>query len=201
MRGHAFLVRFADDFVMGFACEDDAKRVLDVLPKRFGRHGLKLHPTKTRLVQFRRPHKWITRRREGPFEGNGTFDLLGFTHYWARSRQGNWVVKRRTSRKRLTRALHTIYEWCRTHRHQQIREQHQALVLKLRGHYAYYGITGNAEALRNFFLEVKRAWKKWLSRRSQKAYLDWPRFESLLERYPLPKPMAVHSTYRLAAKR
>ena len=201
MRGHAFLVRFADDFAMGFACESDAKRVLEVLPKRFGRYGLKLHPTKTRLVQFRRPHKWITRRREGPFGGNGTFDLLGFTHYWARSRQGNWVVKRKTSQKRFSRALHTIYEWCRTHRHQQIREQHRTLVLKLRGHYAYYGITGNAEALRNFFLEVKRAWKKWLSRRSQKAYLDWPRFESLLERYPLPKPMAVHSTYRLAAKR
>ena len=200
MRGGACLVRFADDFVMGFACEDDAERVLEVLPKRFERYGLKLHPTKTRLVQFRRPHKWITRRREGPFGGNGTFDLLGFTHYWARSRQGNWVVKRKTSRKRFTRALHTIYEWCRTHRHQPICEQHQTLVQKLRGHYAYYGITGNAEALRNFSFEVKRAWKKWLSRRSQRAYLDWPRFEAMLKRYPLPLPTAIHSTYRPAAK-
>jgi len=194
-------VRFADDFVMGFAREDDAKRVFEVLPKRFARYGLKHHPTKTRLVQFRRPHKWITRRREGLFASNGTFDLLGFTHYWARSRQGNWVVKRKTSRKRFTRALRTIYEWCRTHRHQPVREQHQMLGLKLRGHYAYYGITGNAEALSTFFLEVKRAWKKWLCQRSQRAYLDWPRFVALLERYPLPPPVAVHSTYRPAAKR
>jgi hypothetical protein len=110
-------------------------------------------------------------------------------------------VKRKTSRKRFTRALHTIYEWCRTHRHQPIREQHRMLDLKLRGHYAYYGITGNAEALCNFLFEVKRAWKKWLSRRSQRAYLDWPRFVALLERYPLPLPVAIHSTYRPAAKR
>ena len=123
---------------MGFSQERDARRVLEVLPKRFARYGLKLHPAKTRLVQFRRPHKWITRRREGPFGGNGTFDLLGFTHYWARSRRGNWVVKRKTSRKRFTRTMHVIHQWCRTHRHQKVREQHQVLVQKLRGHYAYY---------------------------------------------------------------
>jgi len=156
--------------------------VLEVLSKRFGRFGLTLHPTKTRLVQFRRPHKWITRKGVGSFEGNGTFDLLGFTHYWARSRRGNWVVKRKTSRQRFSRALHAIHEWCRTHRHQKVREQHQTLGKKLRGHYAYYGITGNAEALRNFFFEVKRTWRKWLSRRSQRSYINWPRFEALLER-------------------
>jgi group II intron reverse transcriptase/maturase len=201
MQGQAFLIRFADDFAMGFASEQDAHRVLEVLPRRFGRFGLTLHPTKTRLVQFRRPHKWITRKGVGPFEGNGTFDLLGFTHYWARSRRGNWVVKRKTSRQRLSRALHAIHEWCRTHRHQKVREQHQALVKKLRGHYAYYGITGNAEALENFLFEVRRTWKKWLSRRSQRSYIDWPCFEALLERYPLPPPVAIHSTYRAAAKR
>ena len=201
LKGQAFLIRFADDWVMGFSQERDARRVLEVLPKRFARYGLKLHPAKTRLVQFRRPHKWITRRREGPFGGNGTFDLLGFTHYWARSRRGNWVVKRKTSRKRFTRTLHVIHEWCRTHRHQKVCEQHQVLVQKLRGHYAYYGITGNATALCNLSFEVRRTWKKWLSRRSQRNHIDWPRFEALLERYPLPPPRVIHSVYRTVAKR
>jgi RNA-directed DNA polymerase len=201
MQGQAFLIRFADDFAMGFSQEQDAHRVLEVLPKRFGRFGLTLHPTKTRLVQFRRPHKWITRKGVGPFKGNGTFDLLGFTHYWARSRRGNWVVKRKTSRQRFSRALHAIREWCQTHRHQKVCEQHLTLVKKLRGHYAYFGITGNAKMLGNFLFEVKRIWKKWLSRRSQRSHIDWPRFELLLERYPLPPAVAIHSVYQTAAKR
>jgi hypothetical protein len=187
--------------VMGFSTEHDARRVFEVLPKRFERYGLTLHPTKTRLVQFRRPPRWTTCKGDGPSRGNGTFDFLGFTHYWARSRRGNGVVKRRTSRKRFSRALHAIHEWCRTHRHQEVREQHQMLVQKLRGHYAYYGITGNSEALCNFFFEVKRVWRKWLSRRSQRSYIDWPRFRVVLERYPLPSPVTIHSTYRNAANR
>ena len=97
--------------------------------------------------------------------------------------------------------MRVIHEWCRTHRHQKVCEQHQVLVQKLRGHYAYYGITGNAMALCNLSFEVRRTWKKWLSRRSQRNNIDWPRFEALLERYPLPKPRVIHSVYRTAAKR
>ena len=199
MRGPAFLVRFADDFVMGFSCQEDARRVLDVLPARFGRYGLTLHPTKTRLVAFRRPPQAPPRGGAGPSKGAGTFDLLGFTHYWARSRRGNWVVKRKTSPQRLARSLAAIRQWCRRHRHWKVREQHRSLVQKLRGHYAYYGITGNAAGLRKFYVEVQRTWKKWLSRRSWQSYLAWPRFAVLLEHYPLPRPVVVHSVYRHVA--
>jgi len=201
LKGRGFLVRFADDAVMGFACESDARRVLEVLPKRFARYGLTLHPTKTRLVKFTRPPYRDPPKGQGRCTRPGTFDLLGFTHYWSRSLRGNWIVKRKTARDRLSRSLHTINQWCRRHRHWKLIDQHRALSLKLQGHYAYYGITGNYAALCCFWQGAQRNWKKWLSRRSQRAYLDWPRFCRLMERYPLPTPVVVHSVFRSVAKR
>jgi group II intron reverse transcriptase/maturase len=201
LKGRGFLVRFADDAVMGFECESDARRVLEVLAKRFARFGLTLHPTKTRLVRFTRPPYRDRPKGRGPSVRPGTFDLLGLTHYWGRSLRGNWIVKRKTARDRLSRSLRRINQWCRKHRHQKLADQHKALCLKLQGHYAYYGITGNYAALLCFWYGVQRSWKKWLSRRSQRAYLDWPRFQRLLERYPLPAPVVVHSVYRSVAKR
>ena len=201
LKGRGFLVRFADDAVMGFACEHDARRVLEVLPKRFARFGLTLHPMKTQLVKFTRPPYGEWPKDMGPSLRPGTFDLLGFTHYWSRSLRGNWVVKRKTACSRLSRSLKAIDQWCRTHRHQPLAAQHRALCLKLRGHYAYYGITGNYAALCRFWRGVQSRWKKWLSRRSQRAYLDWVRFGRLLEHYPLDLPVVVHSTYRCVAKR
>jgi hypothetical protein len=126
LKGRAFLVRYADDFVMGFACEEDARRVLDVLPKRLGKYGLTTHPDKTRLVPFRRPpHRpsGSARRAEPP---PGSFDFLGFTHSWSRSKKGNWVVKRKTAGSRLQRALGEIAAWCRLNRHVPIGEQLRA---------------------------------------------------------------------------
>lgn len=189
LKGRAQLVRYADDFVIVFGLEADARHVMDVLPKRFGKYGLTLHPDKTRLVQFTRP------RRDGNGEGEdgpGSFDLLGFNHHWARSRKGNWVVQRTTMRSRFTRALAAVRSWCRAHRHLPIVEQCKALGQKLHGHFGYYGITGNSEALARFAYEVKRIWHKWLARRSQRG-MDWNRFNLLLARYPLPPPRVVHS--------
>jgi RNA-directed DNA polymerase len=196
LRGRAFLVRYADDFVMGFACEEDARRVLEVLPKRFGKYGLTLHPDKTRLVPFRRPPHQTDREDAGGGEPPGTFDLLGFTHHWIRSRRGFWVVRRQTAQNRLSRALRTIAQWCRFNRHQPLKEQHHTLVQKLRGHFAYYGITGNAPALWQFREAVKRIWWKWLSRRRRRGLLSWTAFERLLKRYELPNSKVVHSVYR-----
>jgi RNA-directed DNA polymerase len=196
MQGRAYLVRFADDAVMGFACECDARRVLEVLPKRFARYGLKLHPTKTRLVKFVRPPWRDPPKDSGRKRSNGSFAFLGFTHHWCRSRKGNWVVKRKTARSRLSRSVRAIHQWCRRYRHQKIRQQHWALTRKLQGHYAYYGITGNAPALRGFYRTVRRIWKKWLGRRSQRGYIPWPHYARLLECYPLPRPIVVHSAYR-----
>jgi len=110
LQGRAFLIRYADDFVMGFACEEDARRVLEVLPKRFGKYGLTLHPGKTRLVAFRPPAPSAA-SAAGKGGSPGTFDLLGFTHYWGRSRAGKWVVKRRTAASRLQRAIMKIATW------------------------------------------------------------------------------------------
>lgn len=193
LRGPASLVRFADDAVLVFAREDDARRVAEVLPKRFAKYGLKLHPEKTRLVPFRRPG---SHRRH---EGSGTFDFLGFTHYWGQSRRGYPVVKRKTAKDRVTRTLRAIRRWCRANRHLPIAEQHRALGRKLSGHDAYYGITGNAAALERFHYEVPRIWRKWLDRRSNRARMTWDRFNRLLERHPLPRARVVHSVYRIAA--
>jgi RNA-directed DNA polymerase len=196
LKGRAFLIRYADDFVLGFACEEDARRVLAVLPKRFGKYGLTLHPDKTRLAPFQRPPQQ-TSSTDSPRGGRpGSFDLLGFTHYWGRSRRGLWVVKRKTAQGRLSRALRTMAQWCRLSRHQPIVEQHHTLVQKLRGHFAYYGITGNGRALQQFREAVVRIWKKWLSRRRRRGFLSWTIFGRLLRRYALPPPVVVHSVYR-----
>jgi RNA-directed DNA polymerase len=196
--GRAFLVRYADDFVMGFACEEDARRVLDVLPKRFGRYGLTLHPDKTRLVPFGRPHQQSRRGTSAGDREPGSFDLLGFTHYWGRSRKGFWVVKRKTAQGRLSRALRTIAHWCRLHRHDSIGDQHRTLSQKLRGHFAYYGITGNGLAIQRFREAVVRIWKKWLARRRRRGFLSWDVFGRLLKRYVLPPAIVVHSVFRRA---
>lgn len=186
--GSASLIRYADDATMVFAREADARRVLPVLAKRFAKYGLTLHPEKTKLIDFRRP--------TGNGDGPGSFDVLGFTHFWGRSQKGNWVVQRKTSRSRFGRALRRVAEWCRKSRHLPVREQHKTLVAKVRGHYNYFGITGNSRALGRFWHEVRRAWRKWLHRRSNRARMTWERFKLLVHQYPLPLPRIVHSVYR-----
>jgi RNA-directed DNA polymerase len=198
LKGRAFLIRYADDFVMGFTCEEDARRVLDVLPKRFGKYGLTIHPDKTRLLAFQ-PPDWSDGTESHNGHEPGTFDFLGFSHYWARSRKGVWVVKRRTAPSRLRRALTMIAQWCRLNRHRPIAEQHQTLSQKLRGHFAYYGITGNSEGLHRFRDAVLGFWRKWLSRRKRGIPLAWDHFTRLLARYPLPPALVVHSVYRPVA--
>jgi group II intron reverse transcriptase/maturase len=195
MGGQAYLFRYADDLVMVFSLEADARRVLEVLPKRFAKYGLTLHPEKTRLVRFEPPRRH-TNGKSGGDGKSGAFDLLGFTHYWGRSRRGRWVVKRKTAKDRVSRALRTISQWCRTARHEPLGEQQRSLAAKLRGHYSYYGITGNWRAITVFALEVRRIWKKWLSRRSQHRQRDWDWFNRLWLRYPLPAPVVVHSVLR-----
>src|SRR5262249_44910057 len=146
LRGRAHLIRYADDAVLLFEVEEDAQRVMSVLPKRFGKYGLTLHPEKTRLLPFQRPPKWPPPKGGVSTLQPSTFDLLGFTHYWGRSRRGNWAIKRRTAKDRFSRALRRVAEWCRMHMHDELSSQQEGMVRKLRGHYEYYGITGNSEA-------------------------------------------------------
>lgn len=180
MRGRATLVRYADDAVFIFSEQRDAERVHAVLPKRFARFGLALHPEKTRLVPFRRP-RWDGR---GP--PRGSFCFLGFTHFWAKSRKGAWVPKQKTASKRFTRTLRGIDEWMRRKRHLPVNVQSHLLGLKLRGFDAYFGTPGNSGSLSALRYEVTRRWKKWLGRRSQRR-MTWERMSKLLKRHPLPK--------------
>jgi RNA-directed DNA polymerase len=186
LRGKATLIRYCDDFIIGFEREDDARRVLAVLGKRLGRFGLILHPDKTRLLPFGRPPQ-----EQHSGKGLATFDFLGFTFYWARSRQGRWGMWCKTRRASLRRAKTAIYDWCRRHRHQPIEAQHAALGQRLRGHYNYCGVSGNFRSVLRVVEATKRAWYKWLCRRSQRKRLNWKRFVDLLRQFPLPRPRIV----------
>lgn len=188
MWGRCSLTRFADDFVMVFANPEDCRRVEAVLPKRFERFGLKLHPEKTRCVDFR-PY----RRNDNKHSGLPvSFDFLGFTHFWRISRKGNTVVCQKTAKGRIAKSLKAFNDYCRKHRHKPLGEQYDKLNRKLRGHYAYFGITGNAKPLYMILHNVKRIWRKWLSRRSQKSHINWEKFNLLLDRFPLAQPKIHH---------
>jgi len=188
LAGSCTLVRFADDFVMTFKNHHDAKRVLEVLGRRLGRYGLRLHPDKTRFVDFRPEQQGGTHPDcKGP-----PFDFLGFTHTWVKSQKGKNVVRQTTAKSRLARALVAVKDWCRTYRHQPLLAQHARLSAKLIGHYAYYGITGNMRQLQRYLQQVTRIWKKWLERRTRSKRLPWDRFCAFLERHPLPQAKIIH---------
>jgi RNA-directed DNA polymerase len=187
MTGSCFLVRFADDFVMGFSLKSDAERVYEVLPKRFERYGLRIHPEKSRMVQFSRPY-W----KQG--KGPGNFAFLGFTHYWAKTLSGGWTIKRKTQGKRLNRFLSGIGDWCKENLHRAIDEQYRILSAKLRGHYQYYGVRGNFKMLEMAHEHSRAKWKKWLGRRNSKDRMSWEKFAAKVEaEYRLPLPRIVHA--------
>lgn len=181
LQASSVLVRYADDFVLCFEHADDAACVWKLLEERFKTFGLTLHPKKTRSFAFRSP-------RQGGQRGGATFDFLGFTLHWQRTRWGSWRVAFRTRGARLRRAIKAANEWCRRHRHDSVEVQHQALTRKLVGHYNYFGVNGNSRALQNLHYVVARAWRKWLNRRSQRARMSWRRFGELLRVHPLPAP-------------
>ena len=188
MQGRCFGTRFADDFIIGFELEADARRVMEVLPRRFARFRLTMHPEKTVLTAFKRPPS-----RNQSAGGTATFDFLGFTHYWAKTRRGYWVSKRKTVGNQLRRFMRALWTWCRDHRHTPLHEQYQTLSLKLRGYYQYYGIRGNFKRLEVVFEHTERAWQYWLSRRSHKGHITWQKFVDAVHRkLPLPKPRIIH---------
>ncbi|MYI25254.1 MAG: group II intron reverse transcriptase/maturase [Gammaproteobacteria bacterium] len=184
--GEAVLVRYCDDFVIGLERREDAQRVMDVLPKRMERFGLRLHPQKTRLIAFERP---AAGRRGG--KGPGTFEFLGFTLYWRRTRRGHWQMGCKTRSKGLRRFIETVSEWCRRHRHLPVKDQHAALTRRLVGHFQYFGVNGNYPSLARVVRATQRTWLKWLRRRSQRTRLTWERYKRLLARFPLPRPRVV----------
>jgi group II intron reverse transcriptase/maturase len=182
LSGSAHLIRYADDALMMFEREDDARKVLEVLTKRFAKYGLRLHPDKTRIVPFKRPTR---ADRDG--KGPGTFDFLGFTHYWRRARSGRWMPWVKTRKARVQRFTAAVAGWLRRHRHLPVREQHAALTQRIAGHFQYFGVNGNVPALRHVLRACEKLWHKWLNRRSQRARKSWSDFASLMRWWPLPR--------------
>ena len=214
LRGRSLIVRFADDVIPGFENKTAAEKVLTALNRRFERYGLELHPEKTRLLYFVKPGKSndsgndsendkdsdTDGNTKGP--GQRSFDFLGFTHYWGKSLKGKWIVKRKTASKKLREKLKKMNEWCKEYRHYPIEYQYEKLCQKLKGHYAYYGITGNMRGTQQYLDKVKRIWKKWLCRRNWKTKLNREKSNLFLtQRCPLPPVKVVHSIYaKRAAK-
>jgi len=183
LQGKACLIRYADDFIICFERKDDARAVLVALHERMGQFGLTLHEDKTRLFSFRRPPA-----REQQGKGPATFDFLGFTFYWRRSKKGHWCMWCKTRRERLRKTIQSIAEWCRRHRHLPVEAQHAALTKRLQGHMNYFGVNGNLNSLALLVDQTEQAWFKWLRRRSQRTRLTRKRFKALLSAYPLPRP-------------
>ena len=183
MNGRCVLLRCADEFISGGEREDAARRIMAVLPKRVARFGLTLHPTKTGLVSFRKPASHAEADT-----GNGTFELLGLTHDWTKSRRGYWVIKRTTAGKRLRRAQKSRWQWCRDQRPTPRQAQDRILGQKLRGHYQYDGLRGHYPPLDQLYEPAVPAGRSWLSRRSHQRALPWAQFDRLHDRVPLPVP-------------
>jgi RNA-directed DNA polymerase len=189
LRGEAHEIRYADDAVLCFRYKEDAERVMEVLPKRFAKYGLTLHPEKTRLVDFGRyAEEHAKRQGKKP----ATFDFLGYTHVCARSQKGKFTVHVRTMKKRYRRGLTAIAEWCQENRHMPVGEQQKTLNAKLRGHYQYYGRPTNYRRLWQFYRAVRRIWRKWLCRRTRGRGMTWEKFAAILRKHPLLLPRILH---------
>ena len=183
LKGKSFIVRYADDFILGFSDEQDANRVMEVLPKRFGKYRLSLHPGKTKLIDL-----------DGESgEGERGFDFLGFTHYKGKSRKGKSIMKRKTSKKKLTKSITQTEEWIKENRHRKLKELITELNVKMRGHYNYYGITFNNKSIHSFYIQIRRKLHKWLNRRGGKTVWTWDKFFLLIDKwYPLLRPKLYH---------
>jgi len=185
-KGEVYIVRYADDVVLAFESHADAERLLSLLEERLQEYGLSLNRDKTRLVRFGRA--WTG--RDGRLK-SGTFEFLGFTHIAGKSRQGWYLVQRKTSRKRLNRSLKAISEWCKRNRHTPLRWQCEHLRRQLRGHYNYYGVKGNFQNLSTFRYKVRQLWLKALKSRSQRVRKQ--RLYQVIDRnFSLPPPRITH---------
>ncbi len=189
-RGKVILIRYADDFVIGCSTEEDARRIMKVLPLRFAKYGLAVNAEKTKLVRFARPPRGFDPARHGPKPA--TFSFLGFTIYWGKTWKGGYTIKCKTEGKRLRRTMQSYRQWCRDHRHQPLEAQYAILCAKLRGYYQYYGVRCNSQCLTLVYCTVQRAWRYWLNRRGGRK-LTWQAFGRMMAKYALPRPKIMQA--------
>ncbi len=195
--GQCHLVRYADDFICMVQKVEDARHIKQALQERFAEFDLELHPEKTRVLSFGRYERenasWQGRRAH-------TFDFLGFTHYCATSRKGKFIVGRKTSRKKFRKQCKEMNTWLWTIRNVvKTKDWWPTLAAKLRGHYQYYGVSGNMRSLCRYYTAVLYMTRKWLNRRSQRKAFSWKGFKEYLKHYPLPTPRITHNLYTLSA--
>lgn len=192
--GEAHLIRYADDFVIGVQTKRDAEQILNDIRNRLAEFGLSVSEEKTSIKEFGRfAARNSTMRGEGKPK---TFDFLGFTHYCTTTRDGRFQVKVKTSRKKLNKAITGMNEWLKKNRNRiTIVEIWRMLKLKLRGHYNYYGLSGNFESIQRYYQRTRSLVFKWMNRRSQKKTWNWESFDKYLERYELPKPRITYAIY------
>lgn len=194
--GYARMIRYADDFVVGFQYEQDALTFKDALVERLGKFGLEVEPTKTRVIKFGRFAEQNAKAKGGRPE---TFDFLGFTHYCGKSLNGKrYRMKRKTSRKKFTAKVRDFKDWLKKARTQKTAEIWETARAKLAGHYAYYGITDNSPGISRFAREVKLLLFKWLNRRGKRGSLTWERFTEMMKKFPLPAPRIKVNIYQLS---
>jgi RNA-directed DNA polymerase len=196
--GTARLIRYADDFVVCFQSKTEAERFRRELRMRLERFGLEVEPTKTRVVEFGR---YAVQNAKARGERPGTFDFLGLTHYCGTRRNGTgFRMKRVTSRKRFTVKLKAFKEWLKSARTLKTAELWETAKAKLRGHYAYYGVTDNLPGIKRFAEEAKNLLFKWLNRRGKRNCLSWEKFHEMLNRFPLPQPRIKVSMFERSVK-
>ena len=196
VNGECHLVRYCDDFIVLVQFKEEAHMVVELLRKRFGQFDLTLHPEKTCVMSFGR-YEGVNAQNQN--RKANTFDFLGLTHYCTKSRHGGFLVGRRTSAKKFCKKVRELYRWFKAQRNLlKLRELWKMLSSKLRGHYQYYGISGNYRRIYQYYHCAIRIAFKWLNRRSQRKSFNWGQFLKYLEKYPLPKPHIVHRLYALS---
>jgi group II intron reverse transcriptase/maturase len=194
-KGRCYLVRYADDFLCMVQNKEDAEHIKRELQERFAKFDLELHPEKTVVMSFGRYESENAKRQN---RQANTFDFLGFTHFCGKSRGGKFIVGRKTGAKKFRKKCKEMNIWLKAIRNMvATKDWWPTLVAKLRGHYQYYGVSGNMASLRRYYATTLRLVRKWLNRRSQRGALGWKRFMEYLKHYPLPTPRIMHNLYTL----
>jgi len=196
INGYTEIVRYADDFIITAQTKQQALQILQDLKERLKKFSLELSKEKTRIIEFGRFAQENSRNR-GKRKPD-TFDFLGLTHYCSKSRKGNFLLKVKTSCKKMNNRIKELNQWLKSIRNRaKIKVIWKLLSAKLQGHYNYYGISGNSRSIQTYYYQVIRLTFKWLNRRSQKQSFNWWEFMEYLTRYPLPKPALVVNMYDL----
>lgn len=194
IRGEAQLIRYADDFIIGVEHKDQAKKLLQMIEQRLAKFNLTLAQEKTKIIEFGRFARENCQKRNDIKPP--TFDFLGFTHYCSTTRDGRFKLGTKTSKKKMKKSLKATNLWLKTIRNQiKQKEIWQLLQAKLRGHYNYYGISGNFPSIKCFYNKTINLTFKWLNRRSQKKSFNWTEFNKYLQCYPLLKPKLTFQIY------